>query len=218
MAPSDVSPAHATPLPPHDSRARVVILAGPSGSGKSRLAARLRARHGWPIVNLDDFYRDHDHPDLPRHEALGIVDWDHVDSWDGPAALAALEELVTTGATEKPVYDISQSRATGNGRVTCGPDDLIIAEGIFAAELIAPLRERGLLRTAYCIRHRHRALTFVTRFVRDLAERRKPPLVLLRRGWELQQAEPALVRSLVRLGAIPVRASEVEAAFATGRG
>jgi deoxyadenosine/deoxycytidine kinase len=35
-------------------RARVVVLAGPSGSGKSRLAERLRDRCGWPIVRLDD--------------------------------------------------------------------------------------------------------------------------------------------------------------------
>ena len=61
--------------------------------------------------------------------------------------------------------------------------------------------------------HRHRLLTFATRLVRDLAERRKPPLVLLRRGWALQRAEPALIRTLVRRGAIPVRASEVEAAL-----
>ena len=207
-SPPDVGTPEAAP-----ARARVIVLAGPSGSGKSRLAGRLRDEHGWPIVNLDDFYRDHDHPDLPRHEALGIVDWDHVDSWDGGAALAALEKLVTTGRTEKPVYDISSSRATGVDEVTCRPDDLVLAEGIFAAELIAPLRERGLLRTAYCIRHRHRLLTFATRLVRDLAERRKPPLVLLRRGWELQRAEPRFIRGLVRLGAIPIRASEVEAAL-----
>ena len=39
---------------------------------------------------------------------------------------------------------------------------------IFAAELISPLRDRGLLQAAYCIRHRHRLLTFAFRLVRDL--------------------------------------------------
>ena len=208
--PRSASPSEVTRSEVGDPRARIIILAGPSGSGKSRLAARLREQHGWPIVNLDDFYRDHDHPVMPRHETLGIVDWDHVDSWDRAAALAALEQLVTTGHADKPVYDISQSRAIGHDEITCRDSDLVIAEGIFAAELIAPLRERGLLRTAYCIVHRHRLLTFATR---DLAERRKPPLVLLRRGWELAQAEPAFVRGLVRLGAVPVRATEVEVAL-----
>jgi uridine kinase len=198
-------------------RARVVILAGPSGSGKSRLATRLQEAHGWPIVRLDDFYRNHDDPLAPRHETLGITDWDHVDSWDGEAALAALEQLVTTGRTLTPEYDISRSRAVGEQEITCRSDDLVLAEGIFAAELIGPLRERGLLRTAYCIRHGHRLMTFLFRLGRDLVERRKPPLVLVRRGWELQRNEPALVRRLTRLGAIPVRASEVEAALAAGR-
>lgn len=198
------------------NRARVVILAGPSGAGKSRLAGRLQASHGWPIVRLDDFYRDLDDPDLPRHETLDLPDWDHPDSWNGAAALAALEELVTAGRTTTPTYDISTSRATGTTEVVCRDSDLVLAEGIFAAQLIAPLRERGLLRAAYCVRNRP-LKTFVLRLFRDLAERRKPPLVLLRRGWALKQAEPGLVRSLTRLGAVPVSAVEVETALAGGR-
>ncbi|MDO5502812.1 MAG: ATP-binding protein [Actinomycetia bacterium] len=198
------------------NRARVVILAGPSGAGKSRLAGRLHERHGWPILRLDDFYRDVDDPALPRHETLDLPDWDHPDSWDAAGALAALEELVVRGRTTTPTYDISTSQATGTTEVTCRESDLILAEGIFAAELIAPLRERGLLRAAYCVRHRP-LKTFGFRLVRDLAERRKPPLVLLRRGWALKQAEPGLVKSLARLGAVPVSAREVEAALAGGR-
>lgn len=194
------------------SRARVVVLAGPSGSGKSRLAGRLQAAHGWPIVRLDDFYRDHDDPLLPRSEALGIVDWDHVESWDGSSALAALDELVTSGRTTTPVYDISLSKATGSSEIFCEATDLIIAEGIFSAELIAPLREQGLLRAAYCIRHRPMK-TFALRLARDLRERRKPPMVLVRRGWALRADEPRLVKSLTRLGAVPVSADEVEKAL-----
>ena len=197
------------------NRSRVVILAGPSGSGKTRLASRLQATHGWPIMRLDDFYRDHDDPALPRHETLDIVDWDHADSWNLEAAVGALEELVTTGRTTTPTYDISTSRAVGATEITCRPTDLILAEGIFAADLIAPLRVRGLLRAAYCVRH-HPLKTFAFRLVRDLAERRKPPLVLVRRGWALKQAEPTLVRSLTRLGAVPVQAGEVERALAAG--
>ena len=67
---------------------RVILLAGPSGSGKSTM---VRAA-GLPMVYLDDFYKAGSDPSLPRHPELGIVDWDHPDSWDREAALAALQQ------------------------------------------------------------------------------------------------------------------------------
>lgn len=201
-------PASADRRSPGDRR-RVVVLAGPSGSGKSRLANRLHAEHGWPIVHLDDFYRDHDDPRVPAHPDLGIPDWDDPRSWDCDAAVAALGRLVDTGSTRLPVYDISQSRAVDHQEISTGPDARVIAEGIFAAHAIGPLREAGLLHSAWCISH-HPAVTFVRRLARDLAERRKPPAVLLRRGIGLMRAEPAVIREQVRLGATQASPSAVE--------
>jgi uridine kinase len=191
-------------------RARVVVLTGPSGSGKSRLAGRLNERRGWPIFRLDDFYREGNDPDLPHRPGLRIPDWDDPRSWNGDAALRALTSLVDTGTAECPRYDISTSSTVGTHVVTCGPDHLIVAEGIFAAELIEPLRAAGLLHSAWCVVHRHRALTFLWRLGRDLKERRKPPHILLQRGWGLMRAEPELVRRQQQLGALPARATMVE--------
>jgi uridine kinase len=185
------------------------VLAGPSGAGKSRLAARLHSAHGWPIVHLDDFYGDEDDPAMPRSDELGIVDWDHPDSWDGPAAVDALTTLVDAGKVQTPVYDIAQSRAVGSTTVTARPDDLVLAEGIFAAETIAQLRERGLLAGAYCVHHRP-IVTFARRLVRDLRERRKPPWTLLRRGLALMRDEPRIVARQEALGATPARAKDLE--------
>lgn len=179
---------------------RVVVLAGPSGSGKSRLADRLHRAHGWPVVRLDDFYREHDDPALPRSEELGMVDWDHPDSWDEGGAVAALSRLCATGTASMPIYDISTSSAVGEHTVTAGPDDLVLAEGIFAAEAIPSLRDAGLLHSAWCIRH-HRLQTFGLRLARDLAERRKPPLTLVRRGLLLTRDEPRIVARHLSLGA-----------------
>ena len=180
-------------------RARVVLLSGPSGAGKSRLAARLQGERGWPIVRLDDFYRDEDDPAMPRSRELGIIDWDDPRSWNADAAVAALEELVRDGATTVPTYDLSASRATGATQVVCRAGDLVLAEGIFAAELVGVLRARGLLHRAYVV-CRDRRLTFVLRLVRDLRERRKPPVVLLRRGIALMREEPEVVARAVALG------------------
>ena len=198
------------------SLARIVILAGPSGAGKSRLAARLHAVHGWPIVRLDDFYRDGNDPSMPRSARLGIVDWDHPDSWDRAAALTALETLARRGSAAIPVYDIAHSRATGTATVVCDPRDLVLAEGIFAAEIIEDLRRGGLLRAAYCV-HRPRPVTFVWRLLRDLSERRKPPMVLVRRGLALMRDESQVVARAESLGAVSTRPAAVERELGAGQ-
>ncbi len=198
-------------------RTRVVILAGPSGSGKSRLAARLAAHHHWPIVRLDDFYRDQDDPELPMSAGLGIPDWDDPRSWNGEAALAALRTLVDTGSCELPIYDLPTSRAVGTTTLTAGPGDLILTEGIFAAELIGPLRAEGLLHSGWCIIHRHPGVNFLRRLARDLRERRKPPHILVRRGWALMRSEPSVIERQRKLGANCARATVVEDTLAAHR-
>lgn len=194
----------------HDSgrRARVLVLSGPSGAGKSRLARRLRERHGWPLLPLDDFYREVGAPDLPM-SPLGLVDWDDVRSWDLHAALAAAEELCLTGSTTVPTYDISTSRVVGRRTIELGGAPIVVAEGIFAAHTIAGLKARELLASAWCVHHRP-WVVFTRRLARDLAERRKPPLTLWRRGHALRRAQAGIVASHQALGAVPVRAKVAE--------
>ena len=184
-------------------RARVVLVAGASGSGKSSLCRRL----GLPTVRLDDFYRDGDDPALPRR--FGIVDWDDPAAWDADAALAALAALCRRGAADVPVYDIPTSRRTGTARLDLAGAPLLLAEGIFAAELVAACAADGVLADAVCLRL-HPATTFGRRLLRDLAEARKPPLTLVRRGLALARAEPELVRRWTAAGCRPmgVRAAE----------
>ncbi|GAB3578274.1 uridine kinase family protein [Calidifontibacter terrae] len=190
--------------------ARVLLLCGPSGSGKSRLARRLHHRHGWPIVRLDDFYKDGADPTIPA-STLGIPDWDLVESWHLERARDALVQLCTTGRVEVPIYDISTSAVTGHDTVALDGADTVLAEGIFAADLVGPLREAGVLRDAFCIRQ-NRWVTMGRRFVRDVSERRKPVPVLARRGLRLALDEPAVVAGHVARGARPMTPKEAERA------
>ena len=195
--------------------ARVVLLAGASGSGKTSLTRRV----GLPTLALDDFYRDGDcsngdRPDLPLPMRFGIVDWDDPASWDADGALATVERLCRIGAADVPVYDIPTSRRTGTARFDLGGSRVFVAEGIFAAELVPRLRAhpdgRDLLADALCLTL-HPAVTFGRRLLRDLAEMRKPPLTLLRRGFALARGERALVARWIALGCRPCSIAEAEA-------
>lgn len=190
-------------------RARVLLLTGPSGSGKTRLA---RAS-GLPVLNLDDFYKDGDDPTLPRQEHLGIVDWDDPATWDADAAVATLDRLARSGTADVPVYDISTSRRVGHRPFSVHGHPAFVAEGIFAAEVAAACAALGILADAVVVARRPWK-NFLRRLARDLAERRKPPLTLVRRGWALMRGEAGVVARQVALGARACTAAETTALLA----
>jgi uridine kinase len=181
---------------------RVILLAGPSGSGKSYIARRS----GLPVLGLDDFYKNGDDPTLPRRG--GVVDWESPQAWDAAAAVAAIARLADQGHAEIPVYAIESDRRVATRRFELAGSPLFVAEGIFAAEVVAECDRRGLLAGAYAL-HRPRTATFVRRLVRDLRERRKPPAVLMRRGWALLRVEPAVLRRQAGLGCQPARGARI---------
>lgn len=176
---------------------RIVLLAGPSGGGKSRLARLIGALS----VRLDDFYWDADHPDLPR--AHGIVDWDDPATWDAAGAVEALTTLVRDGRVEVPDYSIVESRRIGHHVVALEGHRLVVAEGIFAIELLPIARAAGLTVEPIYL-GRSRWLVALLRLRRDLAQRRKSPLVLIRRGWALLRAQPGLRARAVDAGFEPM--------------
>jgi uridine kinase len=177
-------------------RARVVLLCGPSGSGKSSLAARA----GLPVLQLDDFYKDGDDPSLPLLPDGSGIDWDSPASWHGNQALAAIRQLVETGRAEVPVYSIPANGRAGSRALDLHGAPAFIAEGIFAAELVTACRTEELLGDALCLRN-HPLTTAWRRFRRDLREGRKSVGFLLRRGWRLMRAERTIVSRQVTLGA-----------------
>lgn len=176
--------------------ARVVLLAGPSGSGKSSLAART----GLPVLNLDDFYKEIGDPTLPELANGGGADWDSPVAWDAAAAVSAITELCHGGRTTVPIYDIAASARTGESPFLLGDSPVFVAEGLFAAEIVRSCQELGLLADALCLCGRP-TTTFRRRLVRDLREGRKPVPYLLRRGVRLLRAERGVVARQTALGA-----------------
>lgn len=179
-------------------RAQVIILTGPSGSGKTSLASRV----GLPSLSLDDFYRDDDEPNIPMLSE-NVVDWDDPRSWNADEAFLAVAQLCTEGAATVPIYDIPSNRRTGSRAVSLGDNRLFIAEGIFASELVPRLIEEGLMADAICIaRSPLRNAWF--RFLRDVAEARKPIPFLIYRGVRLARLEPAKISRWKHQGCRPV--------------
>jgi uridine kinase len=196
--------------------ARVILLAGPSGVGKSYIAGRT----GYPVLCLDDFYKDADSPSVPRlirsaagGPSISSVDWESPAAWSAEDAVDVILTLAREGSADVPVYAIGADRRTGHRTLRLGGARLFVAEGIFAAEIVARCRALGVLADAVALR-RPAWLTFSRRLVRDLVERRKPPPVLLRRGVRLWRDERRVLARQAALGCEPANGAEILARVA----
>ncbi|GAA1389261.1 uridine kinase [Luteococcus peritonei] len=186
-----------TSATPGDRPRTVILLAGPSGSGKSRLTRAT----GAPQLRLDDFYRADTDEHLPMVD--GRIDWDDVRSWDTGAAARAVDALVRCGRTEAPLYSIQLNRATGSHVVDLEGSPVVVAEGIFAPDLLATCRDQGVEVTPLWL-DRSRHANFARRLRRDLKQHRKPPAVLVRRGLQLWREERAKRTRALELGFRPM--------------
>ena len=139
---------------------KVVLMAGPSSSGKTTTAFKIRdllkARGiGSLVVSLDDFFRGNgSFPVLPD----GKTDYESIGALDVERIQSCLSELLKTGSTLFPVYDF----ATGNRkkekkRVSVGETDVLILEGIHALNpVILPSDIKdGFLKLYACIQSQY---------------------------------------------------------------
>ena len=187
----------------------MIVLAGPSGAGKSRLAERL----GLPVLRLDDFYKDGDDPTLPvitDGRERRLADWDDPDSWLPDDALAALDQLCREGRPRCRSTTSPRTAGAAGRRSTSAAHRCSWPRGSSPRTSSPPCGDAGLLAAAYCVRQ-HPLVTFWRRLTRDLRERRKPPLVLVRRGLALMRDQRRVVADAVAKGCRPVTPDEAYA-------
>ena len=116
------------------SRRPIVMLTGPSSSGKTTTAYKLcgeleRRGRMAQVISLDDFFLNME--DYPRLSD-GTPDYENVTALDIPLINRCLAEVAKTGKTMVPQYDfLTQHRMEAYRSVDIGDGTLII-EGIHA--------------------------------------------------------------------------------------
>lgn len=113
--------------------ARIVMLAGPSSSGKTtsanRLATQLRVHGKKPILmSLDDYYIDRDKI-LPGPD--GKLDLEHINTLDTDLFRSNIADLLAGKETALPTFHFATGKRKWNGRsLKLADNSVIIVEGI----------------------------------------------------------------------------------------
>ena len=184
-------------------RIRVVLVAGPSSSGKTtfskRLAVQLLAngRHPFPLA-LDDYFVDREH--TPRDEQ-GEVDFEALHALDVHLFNEDLLSLMSGHTTTLPRYSFVLGRREPGQTVTLTRDHVIIVEGIHGLNpaLVSDLPQDVVYRvyvsalTQLNLDRHNRVSTadtrLVRRVVRDASSRGYSAAETIRRWPSVQRGE-----------------------------
>jgi uridine kinase len=147
--------------------ARLIGVAGPSGSGKSELARCLAATLSAPVISLDCYYRDLSH--LPLEERAG-TNFDEPASLDDGLLLEHCASLAAGRAVEIPGYDFACHTRTAS-TVRIAPAGTVIVEGLFTLYW-SHLRE--LLHASVYVELEDE-ICYARRLARDVRERGRTP-------------------------------------------
>ncbi len=127
-----------------DSRIDIVMLAGPSSSGKTTTAKKLcdgiRRRGGNAyIISLDDFYFNRD--DIPINPD-GLPDYENVTALDIQLIAKTFNSLINEREAVIPVFNFQTGKREDKGNlIHIDDDDVIIVEGIHA---LNPIITQGI--------------------------------------------------------------------------
>ncbi len=166
---------------------RIVMLAGPSASGKTTSAKLISDKLNSMgaeafIVSLDNFYKDQSQAVMDEE---GNPDFETVHALDIFLIDKCFEEIITKGETNLPIFDFKKgARSKEQQHIKLEKDDVIIVEGIHALNPIITqnLPTENLMKLYVSVSSRivddndevimsKRNLRFVRRLVRDYYHR-----------------------------------------------
>jgi uridine kinase len=131
-------------------RVRIVLVAGPSSSGKTtfskRLAVQLLANglRPYPLA-LDDYYLDRE---LTPRDERNEYDFESIHALNLPLFNSNLLQLIRGDKVQLPYYDFKSGRSGKGPEVQLAPDNIVIVEGIHGLnpELVPGLPSEVLYR------------------------------------------------------------------------
>lgn len=112
---------------------KLILIAGPSSSGKTtfakRLGVQLQASKARPIViGMDDYFHDRD---KTARKENGDYDFESIYAMDLDFLNEQLSAMLNGERVDLPVYDFTRgTRRKGNRSVKLGEDNVIVMEGI----------------------------------------------------------------------------------------
>lgn len=115
--------------------AKIVLIAGPSSSGKTtsanRLCTQLRVQGKSPImISLDDYYMDRDK--IPLQED-GSIDLEHINTIDIEQFNQDIRRLLAGEVVELPSFDfVTSKRVWRNRLVSLDENTVLVIEGLHA--------------------------------------------------------------------------------------
>ncbi|AFM00853.1 uridine kinase [Desulfitobacterium dehalogenans ATCC 51507] len=132
---------------------RIILISGPSSSGKTtfaqRLSTQLRVNGIRPIaLSLDNYFFDREHTPLDEN---GQYDFEALEALDLPLLNQHVNALIHGQEIECPVFDFVEGRRKPEGtRMKLEPDEILVMEGIHALNpRLLPSLERSHLFKIY---------------------------------------------------------------------
>lgn len=166
-----------------NEKIRLVLLAGPSSSGKtttSNMIAKKLGEHGKKAkaIAFDNFYHDQE---VAFYFEDGTIDYETIKALDTSLLISCLKDLVTKGETMLPEFNfVAKKRTLAKTKMTLEKDEIIILEGLHALnpEISADFAEDSLIKLYVSVSSRitddegdvifsKRDLRFIRRLIRD---------------------------------------------------
>jgi uridine kinase len=176
-------------------RCKYILLCGPSASGKTTTAHKLKHRLiaqgvGARVLSMDNFYKGMEHyPKL----ADGSPDMESVQALDMELLNSCFDELTATGESLFPIFDFAtQTQRLREHHIALSENDVLIMEGIHALNplVLANVPGERIFRIYVSVRTKFMSgeedvlvpkdIRLMRRMARDSKFRNYPPIHTLR--------------------------------------